>query len=125
MTAVDLIAQTLGAHFKPIFRDDGPGDDWFVCSGCGAEIETSGRHVKAEFVAHQAQAVTEALGLVEHESWHNCTPGCPVGCDVAKVRRGSIATVVIERRKPLTDEEADDLRARIDAIQAKRVGGAS
>jgi hypothetical protein len=125
MSAVDLIVQTLGAHqyARMAMRDSTYGAG-FVCS-CGAVCDVQTSLVSDTVHAHQAQAVTEALGLVEHESWHNCTPGCPVGCDVAKVRRGSIATIVIERRKPLTDEEAADLRARIDAIQAKRVAGAS
>jgi hypothetical protein len=52
MTAVDLIAQTLGAH-RANYSDK-------RCLACDAPLPTP-----AALAAHQAQAVTEALGLVE------------------------------------------------------------
>jgi hypothetical protein len=56
MTAVDLIAETLRAH--PV-ECTGPGE--VTCRGCRDKGWMSWR----DFYAHQAQAVTEALGLVE------------------------------------------------------------
>jgi hypothetical protein len=62
--SVDIIGMTKVLSAHPTWRLRGccPDDDWYICSGCGAEIETALAHVDAEFRDHQAVAVIAWLG---------------------------------------------------------------
>lgn len=53
------VARVLGEHPGWRFRAEEPGD-WYVCSGCGTELETLRSAFPQEFYDHQADMLAEA-----------------------------------------------------------------
>ncbi len=59
---VEQVAEVLAAHPDFYYREAQPGDKWYVCEGCGVEIETHLSAVRYEFVQHQAEQVVALWG---------------------------------------------------------------
>jgi len=56
------LEEVLGLHCGYHLRERYPWDLWYVCDGCGAEIETERSLVGVEFIAHQREAIQVWLG---------------------------------------------------------------
>lgn len=61
---VEQMARVLANHPGWRFRAEEPGD-WYVCSGCGTELETLRSAFPQEFYDHQAEML-RAAQLGEH-----------------------------------------------------------
>lgn len=53
----EQVETVLADHPGYSLRHEDELDDWYVCTGCGVEVETSAAHVAGEFRAHQAEQI--------------------------------------------------------------------
>lgn len=57
------------AHQGIRLRSDGPGDRWYVCTGCGVELETDEASVGGESRQHQVDML-DAAGFTTFARWY-------------------------------------------------------
>lgn len=118
--ATSEVARVLGEHPGWRFRAEEPGD-WYVCSGCGTELETLRSAFPQEFYDHQAAMLAEAGLLRDEATIDALNERCRILVDEGDAFRHDLTNLregLMERVGRYTPNDAD-LLAYVDGLRAQ------